>query len=95
MEDIEILKERIRILENRIAELEESDAEMDDETRGLKLLKEKIVSSLKKNGEVTSIHSEKVHLLAIEFRDRMDKQAEEALERLRKRGYAKPSDKAK
>ena len=90
MDDIEILKERIRILEKQIAELEGDEAEMDDETRGLKFLKEKIVSALKKKGGVASIHSEKVHDLAIQFRSDMGKKADEATKRIQARGLFKP-----
>jgi hypothetical protein len=89
MEDIEILKERIRVLESRLAELEEAEAGMDDETKGLKYLKEKIVRALKDKGEVASIHSERVHDMAIRLRNELHRKADESRERLREMGFLK------
>jgi hypothetical protein len=89
MEDIEILKERIRVLESRLAELEEAEAGIDDESKGLKYLKEKIVRVLKDKGEIVSIHSEKVHDMAIRLRNESHRKADESRKRLREMGFLK------
>jgi len=59
-------------------ETPESDA-------GLNLIKEKIVARLTEQGESVDINSEQVHRRAIQVRDELEKEAEEARKRLRKR----------
>jgi hypothetical protein len=57
---------------------------------GLDFLKEKIVAQLKAQGTEADITSAQVHAMALDVRAELDKQANEARERLRKR-FSEPT----
>ncbi len=70
-------------LEKQISELEEQHAEWMSSDDGEKLLRLKLVSAFKKNGEAESVYSERVKSRVKELRADIQKNADEARIRLK------------
>ena len=71
-------------LEESISALERQHSEWLNLNNGEKLLRLKLVAAFKKNGEVESVYSEKIKLLAKDTIAELDKEADEAKKRLAK-----------